>query len=128
MDDDLDTPSATALLFDTVRRANAALDAGDAAAAGLVAAAREIAATFGLVLGAAGEVPTRRAGQGARARRCSRRQGLRHRRRAPRRAPGRRLDRRDHRRTARRCGGDVRRSIDRRTESGETVEPHADHA
>ena len=33
MDDDLDTPKATALLFDTVRRANAALDAGDAAAA-----------------------------------------------------------------------------------------------
>ena len=29
MDDDLDTPRATALLFDTVRRANAALDAGD---------------------------------------------------------------------------------------------------
>ena len=29
MDDDLDTPGATALLFDTVRRANAALDAGD---------------------------------------------------------------------------------------------------
>ena len=32
MDDDLDTPKATALLFDTVRRANAALDAGDDAA------------------------------------------------------------------------------------------------
>ena len=30
MDDDLDTPAAMALLFDTVRRANAALDAGDA--------------------------------------------------------------------------------------------------
>ena len=29
MDDDLDTPAAMALLFDTVRRANAALDAGD---------------------------------------------------------------------------------------------------
>ena len=28
MDDDLDTPAATALLFDTVRRANAAIDAG----------------------------------------------------------------------------------------------------
>ena len=28
MDDDLDTPKATALLFDTVRRANVALDAG----------------------------------------------------------------------------------------------------
>ena len=34
MDDDLDTPGATALLFDTVRRANAALDADDPGAAG----------------------------------------------------------------------------------------------
>src|SRR5205807_1966636 len=42
MDDDLDTPAATALLFDTARRANAALDAGDTtAAASLAAAARE---------------------------------------------------------------------------------------
>ncbi len=39
MDDDLDTPKATALIFDTVRRANVALDAGDAAAAELTAAA-----------------------------------------------------------------------------------------
>ncbi|MFM8946530.1 MAG: cysteine--tRNA ligase, partial [Actinomycetota bacterium] len=36
MDDDLDTPSATALLFDTVRRANAALDAADPTAPALV--------------------------------------------------------------------------------------------
>jgi cysteinyl-tRNA synthetase len=51
MDDDLDTPAATAALFDTVRRANAALDAGDTAvAAGLAAAAEQIAATFGLDL------------------------------------------------------------------------------
>ena len=57
MDDDLDTPRATALLFDTVRRANAALDAGDAAAAALVAAARQIADTFGLELGADDDVP-----------------------------------------------------------------------
>jgi hypothetical protein len=43
MDDDLDTPSAMALLFDTVRRANAALDADDPAAPGLVAAgARDV--------------------------------------------------------------------------------------
>ncbi len=56
MDDDLDTPRATALLFDTVRRANAALDAGDSAAPSLVAAAHEIADTFGLVLGAAADV------------------------------------------------------------------------
>jgi cysteinyl-tRNA synthetase len=57
MDDDLDTPKATALLFDTVRRANAALDAGDTAAAALVAAAKEIAVTFGLELGVISEVP-----------------------------------------------------------------------
>jgi cysteinyl-tRNA synthetase len=57
MDDDLDTPRATALMFDTVRRANAALDAGDAGAAPLVAAALRIAATFGLELGGGGEVP-----------------------------------------------------------------------
>ena len=57
MDDDLDTPAATAVLFDTVRRANAALDAGDAAAAGLVAAVHEICTAFGLVLNAGGEVP-----------------------------------------------------------------------
>ncbi len=34
MDDDLDTPKATALLFDTVRQANAAFDANDPAGAG----------------------------------------------------------------------------------------------
>ena len=43
MDDDLDTPTAMALLFDTVRRANAALDQGDPAAGALVAAVREMA-------------------------------------------------------------------------------------
>jgi cysteinyl-tRNA synthetase len=57
MDDDLDSPKATALLFDTVRRANAALDAGDAAAPALVAAAHEIATVFGLVLRTAADVP-----------------------------------------------------------------------
>jgi cysteinyl-tRNA synthetase len=51
MDDDLDTPRATALLFDTVRRANAALDAGDDLAGPLVAAVHEIAGAFGLRLG-----------------------------------------------------------------------------
>ena len=50
MDDDLDTPKATALLFDTVRRANAALDSDDAAADSLVAAVREICAAVGLEL------------------------------------------------------------------------------
>ncbi|HEX6238783.1 MAG TPA: cysteine--tRNA ligase [Acidimicrobiales bacterium] len=59
MDDDLQTPAATGLLFDLVRRANAALDAGDDAAVGpLVAAVREITGALGLVVsGEAGEVP-----------------------------------------------------------------------
>jgi cysteinyl-tRNA synthetase len=57
MDDDLDTPSATALLFDTVRRANAAIDSGDASAPGLVQAAREICSAFGLELKQASEIP-----------------------------------------------------------------------
>jgi cysteinyl-tRNA synthetase len=56
MDDDLDTPRATALLFDTVRRANAALDADDPTAAALAAAAHEIAVTVGLRLAVATEV------------------------------------------------------------------------
>ncbi len=56
MDDDLDTPRATALLFDTVRRANAALDAGDDGAGRLVAAVHEIAGAVGLDLGTAVEV------------------------------------------------------------------------
>ncbi len=56
MDDDLDTPKATALLFDTVRRANAALDAGSHDAASLAAAAHVIATTFGLDLAVASEV------------------------------------------------------------------------
>jgi cysteinyl-tRNA synthetase len=51
MDDDMQTPAATGLLFDLVRRANAALDRGDAAAAGpAAAAALEIAAALGLEL------------------------------------------------------------------------------
>jgi cysteinyl-tRNA synthetase len=57
MDDDLDTPSATALLFDTVRRANVAIDAGDATASALVAAVHEICRAFGLELKGAAEVP-----------------------------------------------------------------------
>ena len=49
MDNDLDTPSATALMFDTIRRANAALDTGDGAtASALAAAVREMCAAFGL--------------------------------------------------------------------------------
>jgi len=65
MNDDLDTPAATATLFDTVRRANAALDAGDASAAGLVAAVHEICTAFGLVLNAGGEVPAEAAAKAA---------------------------------------------------------------
>jgi cysteinyl-tRNA synthetase len=56
MDDDLDTPKATALLFDTVRRANTALDAGDASAPTLVAVVHEIAGAVGLRLGSETEV------------------------------------------------------------------------
>jgi cysteinyl-tRNA synthetase len=56
MDDDLDTPRATALLFDTVRRANAALDADAPEAASLASAAHVIASTFGLELAGAGDV------------------------------------------------------------------------
>ena len=52
MDDDLDTPAAMALLFDLVRRANAALDADRRVeAAPLVAAVREIAGAVGLAVG-----------------------------------------------------------------------------
>ena len=57
MDDDLDTPSATALLFDTVRRANAALESDPVAAAALAAAAFEICSAFGLELKVQKEVP-----------------------------------------------------------------------
>mgnify|MGYP001812193317 CR=1 FL=1 len=58
MDDDLDTPTATALLFDTVRAANSAIDAGDVTAAGRAAAAvTEMATALGLELGGGAEVP-----------------------------------------------------------------------
>ena len=58
MDDDLDTPKAMALVFDTVRAANVALDSGDEAAAGpLVAAVFEICGALGLELSAGSDVP-----------------------------------------------------------------------
>ena len=59
MDGDLDTPRATALVFDLVRRGNALLDAGDPVAAGpLAAAVREITGALGLELHTeGGEVP-----------------------------------------------------------------------
>jgi cysteinyl-tRNA synthetase len=65
MDDDLDTPAATALLFDTVRRANAGLDAGSDEVPALVAAVHEICTAFGLVLNAGGEVPADMAAKAA---------------------------------------------------------------
>ena len=58
MDDDLDTPAATALLFDTVRAANSAFDAGDGSAAALVAAVNEMASAVGLELRAGTDAPT----------------------------------------------------------------------
>jgi len=57
MDDDLDTPGATALLFETVRRANSAIDAGDPGAGALVGAIGHICGALGLELNAGGEVP-----------------------------------------------------------------------
>ncbi len=58
MDDDLDTPGAMALVFDTVRRANTALDGGSADAGALAAAVHEMCSAVGLVLKGAAEVPT----------------------------------------------------------------------
>jgi cysteinyl-tRNA synthetase len=58
MDNDLDTPGATALMFDTIRKANAAVDAGDTALAGALAAAvREMCVAFGLPINAFDDVP-----------------------------------------------------------------------
>jgi cysteinyl-tRNA synthetase len=65
MDDDLDTPGAMAVLFDTVRRANAALDAGSADAAALSSAVREMSSAVGLVLNAGGDVPPEAAAKAA---------------------------------------------------------------
>jgi cysteinyl-tRNA synthetase len=65
MDDDLDTPAATALLFETVRRANGAIDAGSSDAAALVAAVHEICTAFGLELKGAAEVPAEAAAKAA---------------------------------------------------------------
>ena len=51
MDDDLGTPEGVATMFETIRRANAALDAGDNAAAMLVATAIDLAGAMGLSVG-----------------------------------------------------------------------------
>ena len=56
MDDDLDTPSAMAHIFDTVRRANTAIDTADANAGALVAAAHEMCRAVGLELAVTGAV------------------------------------------------------------------------
>ncbi len=48
LDDDFDTPGASALLFDTMRKANAALDTGDAEGPALVAAVTEMLKAVGL--------------------------------------------------------------------------------
>ena len=51
MDNDFDLPAATAVMFDTARKANTAADAGETTRAGQYGkAAFEMAATFGLVL------------------------------------------------------------------------------
>ncbi len=63
MDDDLDTPKAMAVVFDTVTRANAALDAGDPGAASLVAAVFSMAGAVGLELKTAADVPPEVAAQ-----------------------------------------------------------------
>ncbi|MGA0064502.1 MAG: cysteine--tRNA ligase [Ilumatobacteraceae bacterium] len=56
MDDDLDTPSAMAHIFDTVRRANTAIDAGETSAGALVAAVHEMCRALGLEIAVTGAV------------------------------------------------------------------------
>lgn len=65
MDDDLDTPRATALLFDTVRRANTAMNTRTPEAGALVAAVFEICTAVGLVLSVAADVPAEAAAKAA---------------------------------------------------------------
>ena len=55
MDDDLSTPEGVATMFETIRRANAAIDSGDATAASLVATAIDLAGAMGLTV--AGDEP-----------------------------------------------------------------------
>ena len=57
MDNDLDTPAAMALIFDTVRRANTAIDNGDTAtASSLRAAVIEVLASLGIELSTGDDV------------------------------------------------------------------------
>ena len=96
MDDDLDTPGATALLFDTVRRANAAIDADDPVAGALVCRRPPHLRCVRAGAQRRRRRPGRGCSHGRRARRRAGREGLRHRRPAAWRAAGRRLDRGDH--------------------------------
>ena len=90
-------PGATALLFDTVRRANAALDAGDPARRRRSSPrSREICAAFGLVLNAGGDVPADAAAKAAALDAARAAKDFATADAAARRAAGRRLDRRDH--------------------------------
>ena len=57
MENDLDTPKAMSIVFDTVRAANTAIDSGDASSGPLVAAVLEICGAVGLLLGAVDDVP-----------------------------------------------------------------------
>ena len=54
VDDDLGTPQGVAVIFDTLRRANAALDRGDNHAQVLTATVVELAGTLGIAVDAAG--------------------------------------------------------------------------
>ena len=56
MDNDLDTANAMALVFDTVRRANVAIDSGSPEAGPLAAAVREMCNALGLTLGSVAKV------------------------------------------------------------------------
>jgi cysteinyl-tRNA synthetase len=53
MDDDMGTPEGVATIFETVRRANAALDGGTAEAASLIATVVDLAGALGIVIGEA---------------------------------------------------------------------------
>jgi cysteinyl-tRNA synthetase len=64
MDDDLDTPKAMALVFDTVRKVNVGIDAGEDVSA-FAAAVNEICAAIGLELSAGSDVPDDIAAQAA---------------------------------------------------------------
>jgi len=58
MDDDLDTASAMAIVFDAARRGNAAIDSGDLDQASVLAATvDELSAAVGLVLKTTDDVP-----------------------------------------------------------------------